>query len=107
MPVAGGAVLRRTSSSLKSVCVSSVDFGPRSRDLGGAETYADVGDVCRHLYRDRGNRFVGPRVVGRDAAVHWVFDDKLRGLAREAFGRIDRDRARVQVESMLRSIMCN
>jgi hypothetical protein len=45
--------------------------------------------------------------VGRDAAVHWMFDDRLRGLAREGFGRIDRDRARVQVESMLRSIMCN
>jgi hypothetical protein len=59
MPVAGGAVLRRTSSSLKSVCVSSLDFGPRSRDFGGAETYAEVGDVCKHLYRDCGNRFVG------------------------------------------------
>lgn len=35
MPVAGGAVLRNTSRLPKSVCVSSVDLGPRSRVLGG------------------------------------------------------------------------
>jgi hypothetical protein len=47
--VAGAAVLRRTSRAPKSVCVSSVDAGPRSCDLGGpvcvrgtAETWEDV-----------------------------------------------------------------
>lgn len=35
--VAGAAVLRRTSSAPKSVCVSSSLFGPRSRDFGGLD----------------------------------------------------------------------
>jgi hypothetical protein len=46
--VAGAAVLRRTSSALKSVCVSSVLAGPRSRDLGGGEALESGRVVCIH-----------------------------------------------------------
>lgn len=35
--VAGGGVPPRTLRAPKSVCVSSLDAGPRSRDLGGSE----------------------------------------------------------------------
>jgi hypothetical protein len=48
MEVAGAMVFRSTSSSEKSVCVSSFDLGPRSRVLGGCERMWVGGVVCRH-----------------------------------------------------------
>jgi hypothetical protein len=45
--VAGVAVFRRTSSALKSVWVSSLLFGPRSRDFGGLDCKRAGRVVCR------------------------------------------------------------
>lgn len=45
--VAGVAVFRRTSSALKSVWVSSLLFGPRSRDFGGLDCKRLGRVVCR------------------------------------------------------------
>ena len=46
--VAGAAVLRSTSRALKSVCVSSSLFGPRSRVLGGLDWRRAGRVLCRH-----------------------------------------------------------
>jgi hypothetical protein len=48
MAVAGAIVFRSTSSALKSVCVSSLDFGPRSRVFGGRDCINAGREVCRH-----------------------------------------------------------
>lgn len=47
MDVAGATVFRRTSRALKSVCVSSSLFGPRSRVLGGLDWRRAGRVVCR------------------------------------------------------------
>jgi hypothetical protein len=82
--VAGAMVLRSTSSAEKSVCVSSFDLGPRSRDLGGCERIWVGGVVCRHCRRDA-NIVAVMGAIGRRGAVfrhcesmrvHWnVFRD--------------------------------
>jgi hypothetical protein len=48
MLVAGATVFRRTSRAEKSVCVSSFDLGPRSRDFGGCDLRRAGRVVCRH-----------------------------------------------------------
>lgn len=48
MAVVGGGVFPSTFKAPKSVCVVSLEAGPRSRDLGGLEV-SSVLVVCRHL----------------------------------------------------------
>jgi hypothetical protein len=76
MDVAGGAVLRRTSSALKSVCVSSSDLGPRSCDFGGRDcmaVQAEVWRVCVVGRMGRGvRRGMGVRGVRRVRERHRV-----------------------------------
>lgn len=67
MLVAGAAVLRRTSSAPKSVCVSSSLLGPRSRVLGGLFCIRTGAVVCK-LRRDAGRRVVHGRGLVRDEA---------------------------------------
>lgn len=65
MAVAGVAVFRRTSSALKSVWVSSLLFGPRSRDFGGR----DCRRAGRVVWRLRREAFGEVRVCVLDAVV--------------------------------------
>lgn len=71
MLVAGATVLRKTSRAPKSVCVSSSDLGPRSRDLGGLDCIRRGVVVCR-VRRRRGEVGVRETVARRGRVEDWI-----------------------------------
>lgn len=64
MEVAGATVLRNTSRAEKSVWVSSLLLGPRSRVLGGLDCISEGSVVCRYRQCVRGEGACDEVVVG-------------------------------------------
>jgi hypothetical protein len=93
MDVAGAIVFRSTSNALKSVCVSSLDLGPRSRVFGGRDCINAGREVCRQ------------RASGRDICRDDARSDVEGAIERCGSDFTVLDSARVHC-SMLCSIVC-